>query len=153
LGRIDGDRVVLERRVGRQCIPCSQLNQDVHLIKLAVGTDDVLLRQLMDRGAAGVVIEALGGGRVPPPWMPTIREAVRQGIAVVVASRCPSGRVYDAYGYKGAYRDLDRAGVIFSEGVNGQKSRIMLMVALGENRKREEIQDLFSARLLEPLQP
>jgi len=153
LGRVDGDKVVLERRVARQHIPCSRLNQDVYLIKLAVGMDDAFLRQLMDRRAAGVVIEVLGGGRVPPPWMPTIREAVQQGMAVVIASRCPSGRVYDAYGYEGAYRDLDRAGVIFAEGVNGQKSRIMLMVALGEDRDREAIQDLFTAGLLEPHQP
>jgi L-asparaginase len=153
LGRVDGDRVVLERRVVRQYMPCSSLNQDVHLIKLAVGMDDAFLRQLIDRRAAGVVVEALGGGRVPPPWMHTIREAVQQGMVAVIASRCPSGRVYDAYGYEGAYRDLDRAGVIFAEGLSGQKSRVMLMVALGENRKREQVQDLFSAGLLEPHQP
>jgi L-asparaginase len=71
-------------------------------------------------------------------------------MVVVIASRCPSGRVYDAYGYEGAYRDLDRAGVVFAEGVNGQKSRIMLMVALGEDRDREAIQNLFTVGLLEP---
>ena len=152
LGRVDGDKVVLERRVARQHIPCSRLNQDVYLVKLAVGMDVAFLRQLMARRAAGVVIEALGGGRVPPPWMPTIREAVQQGMVVVIASRCPSGRVYDAYGYEGAYRDLDRAGVVFAEGVNGQKSRIMLMVALGEDRDREAIQNLFTVGLLEPHQ-
>jgi L-asparaginase len=152
LGRVDGDKVVLERRVARQHIPCSGLNQDVYLIKLAVGMDAVFLQRLMERGAAGVVIEVLGGGRVPPPWMPTIREGVRQGMVVVITSRCPSGRVYDAYGYEGAYRDLGRAGVIFAEGLNGQKARILLMVALGEDRDREAIQDLFSAGLLEPHQ-
>lgn len=153
LGRVDGDRVVLERRVARQYIPCSSLNQDVHLIKLAVGMNDAFLRQLIDGRAAGVVIEALGGGRVPPPWMHTIREAVQQGMVVVIASRCPGGRVHDAYGYEGAYRDLGRAGVIFAEGLSGQKSRVMLMVALGEDREREQVQDLFSAGLLEPHQP
>jgi L-asparaginase len=152
LGRVDGDKVVLDRRVARQHIPCSRLNQDVYLVKLAVGMDVAFLRQLMARRAAGVIIEALGGGRVPPPWMPTIREAVQQGMVVVIASRCPSGRVYDAYGYEGAYRDLDRAGVVFAEGVNGQKSRIMLMVALGEDRDREAIQNLFTVGLLEPHQ-
>ncbi|TKJ29639.1 MAG: L-asparaginase [Chloroflexi bacterium B3_Chlor] len=143
LGRVDGDEVVVAQRVVRQYIPCSTLNSDVHLIKLAVGMDDGFLRQLMERTAAGVVIAALGGGRVPPWWMPTIREAIDGGMAVVIASRCPTGRVYDGYGYQGAYRDLVEAGAIFAEGLSGQKARIKLMVALGEQRDRRSIQELF----------
>jgi L-asparaginase len=151
LGRVDGDRVVVDRRVVRQHIPCSGLEPDVHLIKLAVGMDDTFLRQLMNKKAAGVVIEALGGGRVPPWWMPTIREAVQLGMAVVVASRCPSGRVYDGYGYEGAYKDLIQAGAIFAEGLNGQKARIKLMVALGSGLRKEDIQALYSGVPSEPL--
>jgi L-asparaginase len=153
LGRVDGDKVILERQVIRQHIPCTKLDTGVHLIKLTVGEDDACLRQLMDRQASGIVIEALGGGRVPPWWMPAIREAIQKGIAVVIASRCPSGRVYDGYGYEGAYRDLVTAGAIFAEGLNGQKSRIKLMVALAEPRSREDIQTLFSAGRLEPAHP
>ena len=145
LGRVDGDKVVVEIRVARQHIPCSSLNQNVHLVKLGVGVDNGLLRYLMKEHAAGVVIEALGGGRVPPWWMPTIREAVESGTVVVVASRCPAGRVYDGYGYEGAYRDLLKAGVIFAEGLSGQRARIKLMVALSEPRDRESIQQLYSA--------
>lgn len=152
LGRVDGDRVVVEHTVSRQHIPCSGLKPDVHLLKLVVGMDDGFLRQLMAKGAAGVVIEALGGGRVPPWWMAAIREAIDQGMSVVIASRCPSGRVYDAYGYAGAYKDLVEAGAIFSEGLNGQKARIKLMVALGQTRDRQAIQQLYSAGPLEPSQ-
>jgi L-asparaginase len=150
LGRVDGDRVAVERFVHRQIIPCSSLNPDVHLIKLVVGMDETFLRQLMARGAAGVVIEALGGGRVPPWWMSPIREAIEQGMVVVIASRCPSGRVYDGYGYDGAYKDLIKAGAVFAEGLNGQKARIKLMVALGQTRERQAIQDLYRAGLSEP---
>lgn len=151
LGRVDGDRVVVDRRVVRQHIPCSRLQPDVHLIKVAMGADDSFLRLLIEREAAGVVIEALGGGRVPPWWMPTIREAAQQGMVVVIASRCPSGRVYDGYGYEGAYKDLLAAGVVFAEGLSGQKARIMLMVALGTARHGESVQALYSAQTLEPL--
>ncbi len=151
LGRVEGDRVVVDQYVVRQHIPCSRLEADVHLIKLAVGMDDAFLRHLMKEKAAGVVIEALGGGRVPPWWMPTIREAVQSGMAVVVASRCPTGRVYDGYGYAGAYKDLTEAGAIFAEGLNGQKARIMLMVALGSGVPRPYIQALYSGVPSEPL--
>ena len=152
LGRVDGDRVVVEQAVSRQHIPCSNLTPDVHLLKLVVGMEHAFLRQLMDQRAAGVVIEALGGGRVPPWWMETIREAVDQGMSVVIASRCPSGRVYDSYGYEGAYKDLIKAGAIFAEGLNGQKARIKLMVALGQPGHRQATQDLYTASLSEPSQ-
>jgi L-asparaginase len=150
LGRVDGDRVVVEHAVSRQHIPCSSLTPDVHLLKLVVGMDEDFLRHLRTQGATGVIIEALGGGRVAPWWMGTIREAVDDGMAVVIASRCPSGRVYDSYGYEGAYKDLLRSGVIFAEGLNGQKARIKLMVALGQSKDRDAIQQMFSAGVLEP---
>jgi len=145
LGRVDRDKVVVERRVTRQHIPCSRLNPNVHLIKLSVGVDDGLLSYLIGKNAAGVVIEVLGGGRVPPWWVPTIREAIEGGMVVVIASRCPTGRVYDDYGYGGAYKDLVKAGAVFAEGLNGQKARIKLMVASGQPRDRESIQQLYSA--------
>ncbi|MBA3534492.1 MAG: asparaginase, partial [Ardenticatenales bacterium] len=61
----------------------------------------------------------------------TIREAVQAGIAVVVASRTHAGYSRDAYGYPGAYRDLEEAGVVFAEGLTATKARIRLMCALG----------------------
>lgn len=143
LGRVYGDRVVIGKRVNREHIPCQGLTADVPLIKLAVGLDERFLRQAIERRADGVVIEALGGGRVPPWWMPTIKEAIKRGLVIVIASRCPSGRVYDEYGYEGAYRDLKRAGCIFSEGLSGQKARIKLMVALGSTPDRGAIQEMF----------
>ncbi len=143
LGRVDGDRVVIGKRVKREHIPGQRLAADVPLIKLAVGLDERFLRQAIERRADGAIIEALGGGRVPPWWMPTIKEAIKRGLVVVIASRCPAGRVYDEYGYVGAYRDLKRAGCIFSEGLNGQKARIKLMVALGVTGDKDTIQAIF----------
>ncbi len=143
LGRVDGDRVVIGKRVKREYIPCQRLAADVPLIKLAVGLDERLLRQAIERRTDGAVIEALGGGRVPPWWMPTIKEAINRGLVVVITSRCPSGRVYDEYGYVGAYRDLKRLGCIFSEGLSGPKARIKLLVALSTTRDRATIEELF----------
>ncbi len=144
LGRVDGDRVLIGQRVKRRHLPCQGLAADVPLLKLALGMDERFLRQAVERRAEGVVIEALGGGRVPPWWMPAIKEAVNRGVVVVIASRCPAGRVYDEYGYEGAYRDLKGAGVIFSEGLNGQKARIKLLVALGMTRDKQALQEIFS---------
>jgi L-asparaginase len=90
-----------------------------------------------------VVIEALGGGRIPPWWLPSIERAIAGKVTVVVGSRCPSGRVWDAYGYPGAVRDAVRAGCLLAEGLNGQKARIKLMVVLGAAVERDEIERLW----------
>jgi len=135
--------VVIGKRVKREHIPCQRLAADVPLIKLAVGLDERFLRQVVERHADGAVVEALGGGRVPPWWMPTIKEAINRGLVVIIASRCPAGRVYDEYGYVGAYRDLKRAGCIFAQGLNGQKARIKLLVALSTTRDKKTIQRMF----------
>jgi L-asparaginase len=98
-----------------------------------------LCEDAVARGASGIVIEALGGGRVPPWWLPAIEQARERGLPVVIASRCPSGRVWDAYGYTGACRSLADLGCLFAAGINGQKARIKLMVILAAARSTEEV--------------
>lgn len=143
LGRVEGERVVLRGRPERHVLLTDRLQERVVLIKLAVGMDDDQLRHALQEGMKGVVLEALGGGRVPHWWMPTIREAVARAVAVVIASRCPAGPVYDAYGYPGAYRDLEAAGVLFAAGLNGPKARLKLMAALGADLPGEGLRRAF----------
>jgi len=131
LGRVDADGVWIGSRLAREIIPCDRLEPAVALLKLGVGSDAALLEDAVTRGARGVVIEALGGGRLPPWWLPAVEKAVGQGVAVVIASRCPAGRVTDRYGYAGAHRDQVGLACGFAGGLNGQKARIRLMVALG----------------------
>jgi L-asparaginase len=143
LGRVEGDRVLFGGRVARCCVPCPALETRVELIKLTVGADPTPLEDLLARGVRGVVIEALGGGRIPPWWFPLIERAVAGGVTVVVGSRCPSGRVWDPYGYPGAVRDAVGAGCLLAEGLNGQKARVKLMVVLGTAQERDDIERLW----------
>jgi L-asparaginase len=132
LGRVDADRVIIARRLQREHIPAVRLEAEVHLLKLAVGAGESLLDWLVaGAGTRGIVIEALGGGRVPPWWLPGIQQATQRGIAVVITSRTGSGRTVDGYAYAGAHRDLAAAGCFFSGGLPGPKARIRLMAALG----------------------
>jgi L-asparaginase len=131
LGRVEGDRVRIGSRVAREVFDCPRLEERVSLVKLMVGMGAEMLEDVLARGARGVVLEALGGGRIPPWWLPTIEGAVADGVVVVIASRCPAGRVWDGYGYMGSYRTLRERGCLFAWGLNGQKSRIRLMVLLG----------------------
>jgi L-asparaginase len=132
VGRVDPDRVIIARRTLREQVPAEHLEAEVHLLKLAVGMDERLLVTLAnDQRTRGIVIEALGGGRVPPWWMPPIRLAVERGIVVLVTARAGRGRTVDGYAYAGAHRDLAQAGCLFAGGLSGPKARIKLMAVLG----------------------
>ena len=144
LGRLDADGLHIAWRVARRTIPSSRLECRVELIKLAVGMEPDSLREAIARGARGVVLEALGGGRVPPWWLPAISEAIEAGVVVVVASRCPGGRVGDRYGYAGAQRDLRAMGCLPAGYLNGQKARIGLMVVLGAGLRGDELRAVWT---------
>jgi len=143
MGRVDGERITFAWDITRKIIPFRELEEKVYLIKLGVGMGDEFLRFALENGAKGVVIEGMGAGRVPPWWMPTIREAIGKGVTVVIASRCLAGGIYDPYGYPGAYRDLSSAGVLFAHHLNGQKARIRLMVILGSGAEGEQVRELW----------
>ena len=145
LGRVDADRVSLSRRVQRRVIDCPRLEPGVYLLKLAIGIDAVLLRQAVAAGARGVVIEGFGGGRVPPWWLDAIELAMAQGVAVVIATRCPAGRTFDQYGFRGAHRDLLRVGCLFADGLNGPKARLRLMAILGTTADPASARTLWEA--------
>jgi len=144
VGRVEGDQVIVACRLEQSVLPWRGLESKVALLKLAVGMEADLLEDTLARSIRGVVIEALGGGRVPTWWLPVIERALERGVTVVIASRCPSGRVWDAYGYQGAYRTLADLGCLFADGLNGQKARIKLMVVLAAVQDADEIVNLWN---------
>lgn len=144
LGWIEAERVWLRHRPAQRLyIACTHLEERVDLIALGQGGDDRLLRHAIEDGVAGIVIEAFGGGRVPPWWLPAIQEAIAQRTVVVIASRTGSGALYDDYGYVGAYHDLERLGALFAHHLSGPKARIKLMLALGAVRRPEDVRPWF----------
>lgn len=124
-------------------IPVDDLVPEVGLLKMAVGMDDLLINCLLDRGTKGLVIEALGAGNVPPGVVPGIQRALQANIPVVLVSRCYNGIVQDVYGYEGGGKHLLDLGVLFSNGLNGQKARIKLMTALRETHEVQELAKYF----------
>lgn len=143
LGRVEGGAVIVDQRLARATLPWRGLEQHVTLLKLTVAAGPSPLEDALAGGVRGVVIEALGGGRVPPWWLPVIEDARDRGVAVVIASRCPSGRVWDRYGYSGAYRSLLERGCLFAEGLNGQKARIKLMIVLAAAETIQRVKELW----------
>jgi L-asparaginase len=151
LGRIvNGSAMFYRQPVRRDYFATTFVPVFVPLVKCYTSSEAVLLRSALDYapdGVAappqGIVLEAMGVGNVPPPFFHVALEAVRRGIPVVLASRCPIGRVEHVYAYEGAGSQLYSAGVIFADYLNGQKARIKLLAALGAGCSHKQIQAAF----------
>ncbi|GEK57921.1 asparaginase [Marinococcus halophilus] len=119
------------------------LNKKVLLLKMAAGMDAALLSPLLYQPLDGIIIEAFGQGNIPPTVVPLLEDSIAKQVPVVLVSRCHSGVVQATYSYEGGGYQLKRKGVIFTNGLNGQKARLKLLAALDDQRSLEEIRDCF----------
>ncbi|KFZ26828.1 MAG: putative L-asparaginase [Candidatus Izimaplasma bacterium HR2] len=145
LGIIDHGEVIYYRDVTHHEVYDfkNQVNDDTYLFKVYAGMDGHFIDYLMSRGAKGIVLESLGRGNVPPMMLDSINKAIEKGIHVVLVSRCYSGRVLDTYAYVGGGKDLTNRGCILGGNFNGQKARILLMLAISNNYSHKKIANLF----------
>lgn len=144
LGIVDNDEVIYHRQIiNRQYIPAQSAETKVDLIKCVAGMDSGFLKYSVDNGAKGIVIEALGRGNIPPTMLDGIEYAIKHKVAIVMVSRCPTGRVLDTYGYEGAGRVLRNMGVILGGDLPGQKARIKLMLALAVTNDLNKIKEII----------
>lgn len=144
LGIVDNNEVLYSR----QAMPHSHLVPDdiepaVHLLKSYVGMDRFMIDQLVDNGTKGIVIEAMGRGNLPPELVPAIEDAITRDVAVVIVSRCPAGRVLGSYGYDGGGQQLRELGAMFGTAMNGQKTRIKLMLALKVAQSNHQLRHIM----------
>lgn len=131
LGIIDKGRVLFYRESRRRPpLAPGAPTLPVDLVKVVAGADSRLVEASLDSGAAGLVLEALGRGNVPPAMVPGIRRWSEADRLVVVTSRSPRGRVLDTYAYAGGGHELREMGAIFADHLTGQQARIELMLAL-----------------------
>jgi len=145
LGIIDQGDVIYYRDVThyRKYNLRNELNDDTFLLKAYAGMNGDYITYLIEQQARGIVIEALGRGNLPPQIMNQIDDALHVGIYVVIVSRCYSGRVLDTYAYEGGGRDLTNRGCILGGNLNGQKARILLMLAISNDYDFEDIVKLY----------
>ncbi|WP_163101019.1 asparaginase [Peribacillus alkalitolerans] len=120
------------------------VTKSVPLLKAHAGMDSSLLFALNENNIDGLVIEALGQGNLPPATLPGIKALLAKDIPIVLVSRCFNGIAEDVYGYEGGGKQLKDYGVIFSNGLNGQKARIKLLIALEANCKKNQLPVVFA---------
>ena len=94
---------------------------------------------LVALGYRGLVIEAAGGGSVPPTWATPLGMLARE-IPVLYATRTGVGpALRSTYGGTGAEIDLQNRGLIPAGTLDGLKARVLLTVLLAAGADEEEI--------------
>lgn len=137
----------------RETFHVETLTKKVALLKVHAGFDSTLLYALSDAHYDGLILEALGQGNVPPDAVPGIKHLLSKNIPIIIVSRCFNGTADAVYGYEGGGKQLRDSGVVFANGLNGQKARIKLLVALEEKKDCETdyLEQLFNPLLNEKL--
>lgn len=127
----------------RETYEIEKITKNVVLLKAYAGMDGSIIQAIRSLHPDGLVIEALGQGNLPPTMVPELKKLTDSGIPVVLVSRCFNGYVQEVYNYEGGGRQLKDFGVIFSNGLNGQKARLKLLVTLEITNDHDELQEMF----------
>ena len=70
-GVVDKGEVIIRRASSRrEQLDTNELVEAVWLVKMAAGTDGLLIDACISAGAKGIVVEGLGRGNVPPDCIP-----------------------------------------------------------------------------------
>lgn len=142
-----GKAVWLRNELRHEFFTIKQLVERVEAVFFGLGSDSTVIDLLVDAGVRGLVVQALGGGHVPPKTITGISRAVNKGIPVVITSRCHSGRLFtDTYGFEGSEKQLRRLGTIFGDALPTSKARLKLVVLLSAGFSLAEIRYNFERR-------
>ena len=120
-----------------------RVEENVQLVRMGQGANDLLLRACIRERVPGIVVEATAGGNVNGPFYDGICAALEAGIPVVVGTRVASGAPHLGKGYRGSLASLLARGASSSGYLSGLKARILLMVALAHTRDRTELAQIF----------
>ena len=97
-----------------------------------------LLDFFVEKQYDGLIIEALGQGNMPPTALQGIQNLLDADIPVVMVSRSFNGIVGGIYAYEGGGYQLQQMGIILSNGLNGQKARLKLLVGLSNHLSKRK---------------
>lgn len=133
LGFIDQGEVALLQRPARMAslpMPTTTLPR-VDILGVHAGASAELLAAVLASQPAGLVIDAVGRGHVPPDWIPLIRGAIDdQGLFVMIVSNTLHGAVHPSYQFPGSLHDAESAGAISIRHLSARKCRIRLALLL-----------------------
>ena len=132
LGRVDGDRVIVERARGpRRHVSTERAAERVHLVTATVAMDGSPIDALRVAGADGFVVAATGAGNTSPELLAAAERAMAEGLPVVLTTRSPSGAASADYAFPGGGATWIRAGAMLTGHLGGPKARVALALGIG----------------------
>ena len=144
IGLVSKNNVIyFQKLIKEEHYEVNTTEKKVYLLKAYAGMDEELINAVVELGADGLVIEALGAGNLPPKTVPAIRNCIKKNIPVVFVSRAFNGVTQDVYDYEGGGKRFQQDGVIFTTGLSGQKARVKLMILLEAEISFEKLGELF----------
>ena len=111
-------------------------------VGIAYGHSNVqgdVVEMMIEKDYKGIVYAGVGNGNIHKNVFPELEKARRDGIVVVRSSRVPTGATT-----LDAEVDDARYGFVASWGLNPQKARVLLMLALTKTDDWREIQRYFN---------
>jgi L-asparaginase len=147
LGEVYPDRVVYANApLRRQHIAIrTEQMPPVEIVAMYGGADGMALRSAVERGAKGIVVQALGMGNMNAPMYEAVRYALSKNVPVVVSTRVHNGRVLPSYGFVGGGKTTSDAGAVMADDLKPAKARILLMLLLQNGVTRQaDLQAAFN---------
>jgi L-asparaginase len=145
IGAVSKHGVIYFSRPERRLqLEVDHVKDNVQLVVMTQGSNDLLLRACIERRADGIVVDAVGAGNMNLPFYRAVCDALAQGIPVVVSSRHLAGPPHPSKGYPGSLTSVMERGAISAGYLSGVKARILLMVALAHTGDREKLKDIFA---------
>ncbi|SHN55075.1 asparaginase [Desulfovibrio litoralis] len=144
IGVCVGDCIALTRiPVASPTLEVEKIKAKVELIALAPGMDGKFIACARESGADGIVIEALGAGNIPISALSEVEKTLKANVPIVLTSRCIEGGVWPVYGYRGGAATMEKQGIILGGSLSAQKARILLMLALSNDLKLNQLKEIF----------
>jgi L-asparaginase len=110
----------------------------VDIIMAHENMDGALINAAAAAGAKGIVIAGVGNGNMTKQALDAIASQTKNGVVIVRSSRVATGNVG-----RNVEVDDDKTGTIASLGLNPQKSRVLLRLALTKTQDAKQIQRYF----------
>ncbi|SAK67823.1 L-asparaginase II [Caballeronia hypogeia] len=141
LGFVQDGRVEFQRGVVRPHTAASEFAvvdqwPTVEIVTSHADASRVMVEALVAAGVRGIVVAGTGNGSMHATLTQALADAVKQGVAVVRASRVGSGHVMR----NGAASD-DALGTVSAGTLNPYKARVLLMLALASGA--QDLQRIF----------
>jgi L-asparaginase len=110
----------------------------VDIVMAHANMDGRMIEAAAAAGAKGIVIAGVGNGNMTKPALDALAAQARKGVVCVRSSRVVTGRVG-----RNVEVDDDGLGLVASDDLNPQKARVLLRLALLQERSLDELQRIF----------